>query len=177
MPTPATLDTALGRNLIISITPQIKDGPTFTAAGIGTLTFTGRFQDIDDELILSTENNSPVGSFNGNPQPWEQNGRWQVNEFTYATQLVDQGSTAFPRSNVLRVCSEISFYHFLEVQVWDNEIDPVQVDDFQVWVVMTTPRHRTGNKQRVMDSAIFELIPLIDATTGDFLANPNFGSF
>jgi len=175
--TPATLDVAIGRNLLIFITPQIKNGPLFTPASIGTLSFTGRFSDIDYDFPTTTENLSPVGSFNANPVPWEQSGRVQLTEFTFATPIVSDSVKIFPNSNVLRACAGISRYHLIEIQEWDNDTSSNQIDDLQIYMVMTTPIHRTGSKPRVMDSAIFELIPLVDAATGLFAPNPFFNDY
>ena len=178
MPTPAVLDPAIGRNLVLYITPLIKNGPVFESSGYGPYSFVGYFQDVDYEISLATENLSPVGAFNANPVPHEQSGRWQITEFTFALPTVASvAPDVWEGGNILRTCANISYYQLIEAQLWDNDVDPEQVDDFIMYAVMTGPIHRTASKPRAMDAGVFELLPLYDSSSGDFLANPSFGSY
>ncbi|AIE83534.1 hypothetical protein [Fimbriimonas ginsengisoli] len=178
----ATLNVAVGQDVVILITPQVRsgDGVTMTAHAVGTLSFVGRIENFAGEFTLETDNLSPVGSFNGNPVPHEQNGQYTIGEFVMASGNVyaaGSGSTAFPKGNVIRKVTQLSFEHKIEVQLWDHQLaTPAQVDSIVAYMRAITPFRRNMTKPRVMDEAVFALIPLFDATTGAALPNPSFGS-
>lgn len=174
---PGIVPWSVGANFTFLITPQARSASgVFSDLAIGALSMKGRVTDTSLESTLQTENLSPTDIGQRNPVPFEAGVTFTIEELHAALPIVTQAAKGYGRSNVLRRCWGASFWHKVEIQMYDNAGTPVQQDGMVFYVLMTNFRRGTS-KSSNRDSATFETIALYDETTGAIIANPALGSY
>jgi hypothetical protein len=167
---------ALGKDLTITITAQVvaADG-TLSDHSDGSFIMNGRVDSVESSVQLQTENLSPMHSFMANPVPYELSGSYSIMEYVEALPLVTSANKGFGYGNVLQYLSKVSFYFKIKLDLYDHTAaGAVMRDSELIYALMTTPVHRSTAKNKTMDSREFQLVSVINTSTGAYLANPSY---
>lgn len=167
---------ALGKDLTCTITAQVVAASgALSDHSSGAFIMNGRIESVESSVQLQTENLSPMHSFLSNPVPYELGGTYSIQEYVEALPLVTGSNKGFGYGNVLQFLSTISFYFKVKLDLYDHTAaGAVMRDSEQFYGLMTTPVHRSTAKNKVMDSREFQLISVLDTSSGVYLANPSY---
>ncbi len=166
---------AIGKNVKVTITPQdVSSAGVFSNNALGSCSFSGRIEDVSDDVSLDVETFAPMDGYIQTPVPMGLSGNYRITEIDQALPLVTSVNKGYGYGNVLRVAGRASFYHKILLELYDNASSPVLIESQTVYVVMTAPRSGSRSRGKGTTSATFQLIDAFDTSTGARIANPAF---